>query len=218
MLYLRMFYCDVTPSDSDIFVHCCSVLGSGHLCAKTWPFLLFSLLKQTLLPGLAGPSGEAARPTTGVASSSTSGSGDKVYAYQMVRTDSREQKLDAFLQPVSSLGPSQPQDPAPVRGARTEGSPERATREDEEMLALPAPAEAAAESENLERESLMETSDAAQKAAPTSSPGSSRYGLLCSSLKLFQQVLHKSVAPSTLLAVWWPCLLSAFDSGSRDFL
>ncbi|XP_021062071.1 DNA mismatch repair protein Mlh1 isoform X1 [Mus pahari] len=127
---------------------------------------------QTLLPGLAGPSGEAVKPTTGVASSATSGSGDKVYAYQMVRTDSRDQKLDAFLQPVSSLQPSQPQDP--VRGDGTEGPPEKAMRKDEEMLELPAPAEAAAESENLERESVIGTSDAAQKAAPTSSPGSSR--------------------------------------------
>lgn len=160
------------------------------------PFLIFSLLKQTLLPGLAGPSGEAVRPTTGVASSSTSGSDNKVYAYQMVRTDSRDQKLDAFLQPVSSLRPSQPQDPVQVD--RTEGSPEKATRKAEEMLELPAPIEAAAENENLERESVMGTLDTAQKVAPTSSPGSSRYGLLCSSLKLFQQVLHKSVAPSTL--------------------
>ncbi|GAB1294751.1 DNA mismatch repair protein Mlh1 [Apodemus speciosus] len=128
---------------------------------------------QTLLPGLAGPSGEAVKPTTGVASSSTSGSGDKVHAYQMVRTDSRDQKLDAFLQPVSMHLPSQPQDP--VQGDRTEGSLEKAMQKDEEMLELPASAEAAyEENENLERGSVIGTSEAAQKAASTSSPGSSR--------------------------------------------
>lgn len=190
-----MLYCDVTGSD--IFAYYSSFLGSGHLYTKDWPFLLSSLLKQTLLPGLAGPSGEAVKATTGVASSSTSGSGDKVHAYQMVRTDSRDQKLDAFLQPVSRHLPSQPQDP--VQGDRTEGSPEKAMQKDEEMLELPVPAEAAYEENNLERESVIGSSEAAQTAAPTSSPGSSRCGLLCSSLKLSQQVLHKSVAPSTSL-------------------
>ncbi|XP_031200120.1 DNA mismatch repair protein Mlh1 isoform X1 [Mastomys coucha] len=128
---------------------------------------------QTLLPGLAGPSGEAVKPTTGVVTSSTSGSGgDKVYAYQMVRTDSRDQKLDAFLQPVSRPLPSQPQDP--VQGDRAESCPEEARQKDEEMFELPAPTEEAAESENLEKESVIGTSEAAQKAATISSPGSSR--------------------------------------------
>ncbi|XP_050996034.1 DNA mismatch repair protein Mlh1 [Acomys russatus] len=126
---------------------------------------------QTLLPGLSGPSGEAVKPTS-VASSSASGSGDKVYAYQMVRTDSRDQKLDAFLQPLSKVLPSQPQ--GPVQGDRTEGSPEEAVQKDEEMLELPVPAEAAAESQTSERDAVKGPSEAAQKAAPTSSPGSSR--------------------------------------------
>lgn len=178
-----MLSCDVTPPGSDIFVHYCSSLASGHSCAEDWPFFLSSLLKQTLLPGLAGPSGEAVKPTTGVVTSSTSGSGgDKVYAYQMVRTDSRDQKLDAFLQPVSRPLPSQLQDP--VQGDKTESCPEEARQKDEEMFELPAPTEEAAESENLERESVIGTSEVAQKAATISSPGSSRYGLLYASLKL----------------------------------
>ncbi|XP_051059055.1 DNA mismatch repair protein Mlh1 isoform X2 [Phodopus roborovskii] len=114
---------------------------------------------QTLLPGLAGPSGEAIKSTAGVTTSSTSGTGDKVYAYQMVRTDSRDQKLDAFLQPVSKVLPSPPQDP--VQGDRTD------MPKDEEMMELPVPAEAAASSQNLEK-------DSAQKAAATSSPGNPR--------------------------------------------
>nr|XP_048279459.1 DNA mismatch repair protein Mlh1 isoform X1 [Myodes glareolus] len=127
---------------------------------------------QTLLPGLAGPSGEVLKPTTGVASSSASGSADKVYAHQMVRTDSRDQKLDAFLQPVSRALSSQPQDP--VRGDRTEGCPEDAMQRDEEMVELPAPAEAAVTGQNLERDALQEVSEEAQKAAPTCSPGNPR--------------------------------------------
>ncbi|XP_033762877.1 DNA mismatch repair protein Mlh1-like [Pecten maximus] len=43
---------------------------------------------QALLPGASFTADEKA---------SSSGSGDKTYAYHMVRTDSREQKLDAFL-------------------------------------------------------------------------------------------------------------------------
>lgn len=129
-----------------------------------------------MLPGLSGPSGEAVKPTTSVASSSASGSGDKVYAYQMVRTDSRDQKLDAFLQPLSKVPPSEPQDP--VQGDRPEGSPEEVVQKDEEMVELPVPTEAAAESQTLERNAVEGPSEAAQTAAPTSSPGSSRCGLL----------------------------------------
>ncbi|XP_051792047.1 DNA mismatch repair protein Mlh1 isoform X1 [Erpetoichthys calabaricus] len=48
---------------------------------------------QTLLPGPAISSGETLKPA-GTATTSA----DKVYAHQMVRTDFRMQKLDAFLQ------------------------------------------------------------------------------------------------------------------------
>ncbi|KAL1781990.1 DNA mismatch repair protein Mlh1 isoform X1 [Sigmodon hispidus] len=127
---------------------------------------------QTLLPGLAGPSGEVVKSTAGVASSSTSGSGDKVYAYQMVRTDSRDQKLDAFLQPVNKVLPNQLQNP--VQRDKPEASPEEAMQKDEEMLQLPVPTEAVVESHSSERDPAKGVSEAAQKVAPTSSPGNPR--------------------------------------------
>ncbi|KAG8572413.1 hypothetical protein GDO81_012037 [Engystomops pustulosus] len=49
---------------------------------------------QTLLPGASISASEVIKPST------SKTSGDKVYAHQMVRTDAREQKLDAFLQPL----------------------------------------------------------------------------------------------------------------------
>nr|XP_020659052.1 DNA mismatch repair protein Mlh1 [Pogona vitticeps] len=50
---------------------------------------------QTLLPGIAASSTDTVKS----AGSSATQGGDKVYAHQLVRTDSRDQKLDAFLQP-----------------------------------------------------------------------------------------------------------------------
>uniref|UniRef100_A0A8C7C940 MutL homolog 1, colon cancer, nonpolyposis type 2 (E. coli) n=1 Tax=Oncorhynchus kisutch TaxID=8019 RepID=A0A8C7C940_ONCKI len=54
---------------------------------------------QTLLPGLSVSTSE------GKSSSNSTGDSERVYAHQMVRTDSRAQKLDAFLQPASKLAP-----------------------------------------------------------------------------------------------------------------
>uniref|UniRef100_A0A8D0HJK5 DNA mismatch repair protein MLH1 n=1 Tax=Sphenodon punctatus TaxID=8508 RepID=A0A8D0HJK5_SPHPU len=62
---------------------------------------------QTLLPGAAGSSSEFGKLAAS-SSSTTQGTGDKVYAHQMVRTDSREQKLDAFLKPVNKPQTSRP--------------------------------------------------------------------------------------------------------------
>uniref|UniRef100_A0A250Y541 DNA mismatch repair protein MLH1 n=1 Tax=Castor canadensis TaxID=51338 RepID=A0A250Y541_CASCN len=126
---------------------------------------------QTLLPGLAGPSGEVVKCTTGVTSSS-SGSGDKIYAYQMVRTDSREQKLDAFLQPMSKALPCQPQ--APASGDKADGPSDEAVQQDEEMLELPASAEVTARNQSLEEKVVEGYSEAAQKGVPSSSPGNPR--------------------------------------------
>ncbi|XP_075683084.1 DNA mismatch repair protein Mlh1 isoform X2 [Rhinoderma darwinii] len=59
---------------------------------------------QTLLPGASLCASEVVKPT----SSTSTGfhkSSDKVYAHQMVRTDAREQKLDAFLQPLPKQQP-----------------------------------------------------------------------------------------------------------------
>ncbi|XP_037382139.1 DNA mismatch repair protein Mlh1 isoform X2 [Talpa occidentalis] len=126
---------------------------------------------QTLLPGLAGPSGEVVKSTAPVNPASTSGSGDKVYAYQMVRTDSREQKLDAFLQPVSKAPSSQPQNIAPEDRA---DAPGRAMQQDEEMLELPAPAEVAAKNQGSEGDATKETSETSEKSGSPSSLGNPR--------------------------------------------
>uniref|UniRef100_A0A8C3LIS8 MutL homolog 1 n=1 Tax=Chrysolophus pictus TaxID=9089 RepID=A0A8C3LIS8_CHRPC len=64
---------------------------------------------QTLLPGAECSSSEVVKSAAS-SSTATKGTSDKVYAHQMVRTDSREQKLDAFLQPVNnplSTGPTE---------------------------------------------------------------------------------------------------------------
>ncbi|XP_037533890.1 DNA mismatch repair protein Mlh1 [Nematolebias whitei] len=67
---------------------------------------------QTLLPGL---------PVSGVAeikTSSTAESAERVYAHQMVRTDCRAQKLDAFLKPKDKKPPGP--EAAGTSGGRTE--------------------------------------------------------------------------------------------------
>nr|XP_030685975.1 DNA mismatch repair protein Mlh1 isoform X2 [Globicephala melas] len=127
---------------------------------------------QTLLPGLTGPSGEVVKSTTGVTLSSTAGSGDKVYAHQMVRTDCREQKLDAFVQPVSKALSSQPQ--AVVVEDRTAASSSGARQQDEEMLELSAPAEVAAKNQGLEEDAAKRTADSSEKRGPSSSPENPR--------------------------------------------
>ena len=60
---------------------------------------------QARLPGASGVSLEAVRPSTG-AKDSESDKSKPSYAYQMVRTDSREQKLDAFIRPKSPAVPA----------------------------------------------------------------------------------------------------------------
>ncbi|KAM3929767.1 DNA mismatch repair protein Mlh1 [Leptodactylus fuscus] len=55
---------------------------------------------QTLLPGATISTSEVVKPSS-TTSAASHKSADKVYAHQMVRTDAREQKLDAFLQPLS---------------------------------------------------------------------------------------------------------------------
>ncbi|XP_030301996.1 DNA mismatch repair protein Mlh1 isoform X3 [Calypte anna] len=56
---------------------------------------------QTLLPGADCSSSEVVKSAAN-SSAATKGTSDKVYAHQMVRTDSREQKLEAFLQPMNN--------------------------------------------------------------------------------------------------------------------
>ncbi|NWU72739.1 MLH1 protein, partial [Pterocles burchelli] len=56
---------------------------------------------RTLLPGTDCSTSEVVKSAAN-SSVVPKGTSDKVYAHQMVRTDSREQKLDAFLQPVNN--------------------------------------------------------------------------------------------------------------------
>ncbi|XP_036430930.1 DNA mismatch repair protein Mlh1 [Colossoma macropomum] len=67
---------------------------------------------QTLLPGLS-----ASVSDVKASNSSSADPSERVYAHQMVRTDSKAQKLDAFLQPVSkpSLVPKPASPPAPAQ-------------------------------------------------------------------------------------------------------
>uniref|UniRef100_A0A8C3AUU9 DNA mismatch repair protein MLH1 n=1 Tax=Cyclopterus lumpus TaxID=8103 RepID=A0A8C3AUU9_CYCLU len=60
---------------------------------------------QTLLPGLSVAGGSEVKTPSAAAESS-----DRIYAHQMVRTDCRAQKLDAFLQPKEKPPP----DPEPA--------------------------------------------------------------------------------------------------------
>ncbi|KFV67159.1 DNA mismatch repair protein Mlh1 [Dryobates pubescens] len=93
---------------------------------------------QTLLPGADCSSSEVVKSVAN-SSAVSKGAGDKVYAHQMVRTDSREQKLDAFLQPANN-----PLSTAPME-ATTEvnaGSPEAVVRpQDAEMESVSDPVE-----------------------------------------------------------------------------
>ncbi|XP_030061396.1 DNA mismatch repair protein Mlh1 [Microcaecilia unicolor] len=67
---------------------------------------------QTLLPGASVSSKELGKAVA--SSSSAEGKSEKVYAHQMVRTDFREQKLDAFLHPVSKPQAPEPNTVAPA--------------------------------------------------------------------------------------------------------
>lgn len=68
------------------------------------------LPQQTLLPGLSTSVSDVK-----ASNSSSVEPSERVYAHQMVRTDSKTQKLDAFLQPVNkpSLVPNTASPPAP---------------------------------------------------------------------------------------------------------
>uniref|UniRef100_A0A8C2PN65 DNA mismatch repair protein MLH1 n=1 Tax=Cyprinus carpio TaxID=7962 RepID=A0A8C2PN65_CYPCA len=81
---------------------------------------------QTLLPGLSASTSETK------ASSSSVDSQERVYAHQMVRTDSKVQKLDAFLQPSASSSAAQSRsDKASSSSTAAQGSAEP---DDSELL------------------------------------------------------------------------------------
>uniref|UniRef100_A0A672V3U4 DNA mismatch repair protein MLH1 n=1 Tax=Strigops habroptila TaxID=2489341 RepID=A0A672V3U4_STRHB len=94
---------------------------------------------QTLLPGADCSSSEVVKPAAN-SSAAAKGASDKVYAHQMVRTDSREQKLDAFLQPANNPLSTAPGE-APAQGSARprDGA---AGPQDVEMADVGAPVEA----------------------------------------------------------------------------
>lgn len=66
------------------------------------------MISQTLLPGLSASGGGEVKSSSAAAESS-----ERVYAHQMVRTDCRAQKLDAFLQPKEKPPPADPEPSGP---------------------------------------------------------------------------------------------------------
>uniref|UniRef100_A0A3B4YQ56 MutL homolog 1, colon cancer, nonpolyposis type 2 (E. coli) n=1 Tax=Seriola lalandi dorsalis TaxID=1841481 RepID=A0A3B4YQ56_SERLL len=80
---------------------------------------------QTLLPGLSVSGGTEVK-----SSSATADSTERVYAHQMVRTDCRTQKLDAFLQPKEKPPP----DPEPAGPSRKEAETKTAQPDSVEMV------------------------------------------------------------------------------------
>ncbi|KAM3822274.1 DNA mismatch repair protein Mlh1 isoform 2-T2 [Vipera latastei] len=77
---------------------------------------------QTLLPAITAPSTEVVKSTK---SSAIQGN-EKVYAHQKIRIDSRDQKLDAFLQPVNKtktmgLAMAEPEDKSNMQSCKTTG-------------------------------------------------------------------------------------------------
>ncbi|CAN2389630.1 meiotic spindle midzone assembly, partial [Pristimantis euphronides] len=75
---------------------------------------------QTLLPEASLSVSQVLKPLSS-ASTAFHKSDDKVYAHQMVRTDAREQKLDAFLQPLpKQQSCSVPETPEDVPGQNDE--------------------------------------------------------------------------------------------------
>lgn len=96
---------------------------------------------QTLLPGLSVSGVSEVKSSSAAAETS-----ERVYAHQMVRTDCRAQKLDAFLQPKEKPPPDpEPAGPSSREAAAKTAQPdsiEGDEMDDAEMLEVPAEQEA----------------------------------------------------------------------------
>lgn len=85
---------------------------------------------QTLLPGLSVSGGGEAKPSSAAAEAT-----ERVYAHQMVRTDCRAQKLDAFLQPKEKRLPeSEPAGPSCTEAAARPDGADVDEIDDSDML------------------------------------------------------------------------------------
>lgn len=131
------------------------------VCSCLRPISLLShIVMKTLLPGAECSSSEVVKSAAS-SSTATKGTSDKVYAHQMVRTDSREQKLDAFLQPVNnplSTGPTEE-----TTGANV-GALEGTSGGQQDRPVRPQDAEMEDVSELLETADLIEMADVQQDA------------------------------------------------------
>ncbi|KAG9335608.1 hypothetical protein JZ751_004373 [Albula glossodonta] len=112
---------------------------------------------QTLLPGLPASSSDVKPSGSGSEPSS-----DRVYAHQMVRTDSRAQKLDAFLQPISRPAPVS--QPAAVPANKAEGEvaveADADAKFEAEAEAPPPPAKPTEELEDADMLAVLEEDEA----------------------------------------------------------
>ncbi|KAI1894235.1 hypothetical protein AGOR_G00113730 [Albula goreensis] len=123
---------------------------------------------QTLLPGLPASSSDVKPSGSGSEPSS-----DRVYAHQMVRTDSRAQKLDAFLQPISRPAPVSQPAAVPANKAEREVAVETDAdaKFEAEGEAPPRPAKPTEELEDADMLAVLEEDEAgvakdAQEEAP----------------------------------------------------
>ena len=89
---------------------------------------------QTLLPGLSVS--EVKPPPSSARGDAAGGAdpSDRVYAHQMVRTDCRAQKLDAFLQPREKTAPAPAPAPGPSGAMWAEAGVEMEEEDDAALL------------------------------------------------------------------------------------
>lgn len=100
-----------------ISLRCSITQQRDNLFTRVGISLIGWVFVQTLLPGLSVPVASEVQPSSAAAESA-----ERVYAHQMVRTDCRTQKMDAFLLPKEK----QPPDLEPARPSRAEAAAETA--------------------------------------------------------------------------------------------